>query len=80
MADSRIDSNRVWVTVTSTVSTGAYETARIELGYSKTYSSKEDPLDVIGEMSDDLEALVVDRIGILKKRVTKRKRRDEEES
>lgn len=78
MADSRIDSDRVWVTVTSTVSTGAYETAKIEIGYSKTYSAKEDPLDVIGEMSDDLEALLVDRIGVLKKRLTKRKRREED--
>lgn len=80
MADSRIESDRVWVTVTSTVSTGPYETAKIEIGYSKTYSEEEDPLDVVGDMSDDLETLVADRVGILKRRLIRRKNKEDEES
>lgn len=52
------DNDKVWVTITRTVNTGNYENIKIEAGYSKTYSDKDDPIEIMDEMANQVMELL----------------------
>jgi len=52
------DNDKVWVTITRTINTGNYENIKIDAGYSKTYSGKDDPIEIMDEMSNQIMELL----------------------
>jgi len=55
---------KVWISLSETISTGDYENVKIEAGYSKLYKDSENPIKLIESGIDDLRT-------VLKKRAKK---------
>jgi hypothetical protein len=74
MADIKTEGNKVWVTALITVNLGNYESAKLEMGYSKDYTPKEYALEMADEMAVELENTLQQHVAKLRK-LTKKKRR-----
>ena len=69
----KVADDKCWVTVSTTVNIGNYESTRIEAGFSKTYG-KNAPIKLIDKMEDELEALLEAKAKRIKRNL-KRKRK-----
>jgi len=74
------DEDKAWVTLSQVVNLGNFENIRIEVGYSKTIKSGEEPIDIVREIEEDLENLLVEKVNEIygKDEKPKRKRRKRE--
>lgn len=75
--------DKVWVTITRKLNLGNYESAEIMAGYSKTYSKKDKPLELMEKMIDEIANVIESKIpeeGLKKKSKRKPKRRFTEAS
>ena len=74
------DEDKAWVTLSQVVNLGNFENIRIEVGYSKTIKSGEEPIDIVREIEEDLESLLVEKVNEIygKDEKPKRKRRKRE--
>lgn len=53
-----VENDKIWVTVSATINLGNYENTKIDAGMSRTYKKKEDPLEVIEDVTDELITFV----------------------
>ena len=74
------DEDKAWVTLSQVINLGNFENIRIEVGYSKTIKSGEEPIDIVREIEEDLENLLVEKVNEIygKDEKPKRKRRKRE--
>ena len=74
------DEDKAWVTLSQVVNLGNFENIRIEVGYSKTIKSGQEPIDIVREIEEDLESLLVEKVNEIygKDEKPKRKRRKRE--
>ena len=74
------DEDKAWVTLSQVINLGNFENIRIEVGYSKTIKSGEEPIDIVREIEEDLESLLVEKVNEIygKDEKPKRKRRKRE--
>lgn len=62
---------KVWVTVSETINIGNYESIKIDAGYSKTYSAKENPEELIKEGINEIQKIVQTKAKALRKKRSK---------
>jgi hypothetical protein len=60
------DGDKAWVTMSQVVNLGDYENVRIEVGYSRTIKTTDQPIDVINQMEEELEDLLVRKVEEIK--------------
>ena len=74
------DEDKAWVTLSQVINLGNFENIRIEVEYSKTIKSGEEPIDIVREIEEDLESLLVEKVNEIygKDEKPKRKRRKRE--
>ena len=74
------EEDKAWVTLSQVINLGNFENIRIEVGYSKTIKSGEEPIDIVREIEEDLESLLVEKVNEIygKDEKPKRKRRKRE--
>lgn len=63
---AKVDDDKVWVTISGTVNLGNFESAKLEVGYNKTYG-KEEPMELIEKITDELETFLSVKTDLLKK-------------
>jgi len=54
------DENKVWVTVTTTLSIGEYQSVKVESGLSQTIGKNENPMDLLAELQNEVGDSVTD--------------------
>lgn len=64
--------NRVWVTASRTISTGQFESTKIEVGVSKTYTK--DPVDLLDVTVEELNELLDKKEKKARKNIKKKKK------
>ncbi len=60
--------DKCWVTVSMTVNLGNYESLKVESGYSQTINPREEALELLERMQEEIEPIVLDYAKNLKKR------------
>jgi hypothetical protein len=65
------EGDKVWVTVSNAMRSSENESIRIEAGFSKTFSSKEEPEELIEAMIDSVSKIVVYKTKQMTKQVKK---------
>lgn len=48
------DSQKIWITVSNTINTGNYNSVKIDAGYTKTYTDKDNPVTMIEDGVEEL--------------------------
>jgi hypothetical protein len=74
MENIEVANNKVWVTVSINLNLTNYENVKVDSGYSKTITEKENPIDLIEEMQDEIAELVMMKAKQIKKEYSKHKR------
>jgi len=67
------EEQKVWVNLSETISTGNYENVKIEVGYSKNYSGKDDPVQLVNDGVKELQAILKKKAKKIRKNVKLRK-------
>ena len=62
---------KIWIGVSETINTGAYESVKIEAGYSRTYE-KEDPIELIDSGVDELRKAIKKKAKQIRKKSKKK--------
>lgn len=62
---------KIWVTVAETINTGPYESVKVEAGFSKTYSEKDDPLELLDSEIDKVRNIVKKKANKIRKKKNK---------
>lgn len=66
------DKPKVWVTVTRKINTDVrYESAEFQIGLSKTYNEKDDPVKLLSDITDDVQKLLDKKVKKAKKQFKK---------
>jgi len=72
------DEDKVWITIKSIVNLGNFENYAVEAGFSRTLKPKENPIEVLEEMDEELSEYVIKTTKAVKSGKTlKRKMRNE---
>ena len=50
--------DKAWVTVSMTINLGSYESIKVESGFSQTLKPKEDPLELMNWMQDEITPVI----------------------
>lgn len=67
------EEQKVWVNLSETISTGNYENVKIEVGYSKNYSGKDDPVQLVNDGVKELQAILKKKAKKIRRNVKLRK-------
>ena len=65
--------DKVWVTISRTINLGNYENIKIDAGLSETRKPKEDPMDTIDEICDQLMVVLARKSHQYEKDLAKKK-------
>ena len=61
------ENNKIWVTVSTTINLGNYENTKIEVGRSQTIKRKDNPLEIIDDITDELLEILDEKRTLIKK-------------
>jgi hypothetical protein len=64
--------DKVHAQITRTVNLGKYESIKLEIGYTKTYTEDEDPMELLNEMVEELKTKVMREARKIKRKVERR--------
>lgn len=69
---SQKEEPKVWITISEKINVGNFESIEIQAGYSKCYSDKEDPKELLNKGIEELQSIVEKKA----KKIRKRRRRN----
>jgi ribosomal protein L17 len=55
------DNDKVWVTISRTISTGNYESVKVEASISRTITAKDEDTELLSDLCDEVFEVVQDR-------------------
>lgn len=64
------EEQKIWVTISETINLGNYENVKVEAGFSREYSKKENPIKLIETGIDELR----DSIKVKAKQIRKKRK------